>query len=84
MSEWWGGACDFKYEHEKYWPALVGMCVERKKEQMERWRALGGTVGLREWDLKGGGGADKADGEAKVEEAVGKVGEAELAKEAGV
>jgi hypothetical protein len=54
MKEWWGGDCDFVYEHDKYWPALVEMCEERSRAWMERWRALGGTVGLREWDYKGG------------------------------
>jgi hypothetical protein len=28
------------------------MCDERRKQQMERWRELGGTVGLKEWDVK--------------------------------
>jgi hypothetical protein len=54
MKEWWGGDQDFVYNHEMYWPALVQMCERRKKEQMERWRALGGTVGLKEWEVKGG------------------------------
>jgi hypothetical protein len=53
MSEW-GGNCRFVYEHEKYWPALVEMCEERKKGWMETWKSLGGTVGLKEWDYKGG------------------------------
>ncbi|KII85022.1 hypothetical protein PLICRDRAFT_31859 [Plicaturopsis crispa FD-325 SS-3] len=52
VMESWGGTCNFQYEHEQYWPALVAMCAERKKANMERWRALGGTVGLKEWDYK--------------------------------
>jgi len=54
MSESWGGDCDFVYEHDKYWPAFVAMCEERRKGWMETWRELGGTVGLKEWDYKGG------------------------------
>ncbi|CAL1716866.1 unnamed protein product [Somion occarium] len=47
-----GGDVDFVYEHEKYWPALNKMCTERKQRHMERWRQLGGTVGLKEWDTR--------------------------------
>lgn len=54
MTEWWGGDRDFKYEHDKYWPALVEMCDLRRQAQMDKWRELGGTVGLKEWDIKGG------------------------------
>lgn len=54
MKEWWGGDRDFKYEHDKYWPALVQLCDSRRQAQMDKWRELGGTVGLKEWDIKGG------------------------------
>lgn len=57
LSRAWGGSVDLKYEHEKYWPALVDMCTKRKDEQMEVWKQLGGTVGLKEWDVKGGSAA---------------------------
>ena len=53
MTEW-GGDRNFKYEHDKYWPALVEMCDSRRQAQMNKWRELGGTVGLKEWDIKGG------------------------------
>ncbi|KAF8349173.1 CRAL-TRIO domain-containing protein, partial [Amanita rubescens] len=52
MNGSWDGACDFEYEHEKYWPALVSLCEERKKAWLQRWRALGGTIGIKEWDYK--------------------------------
>lgn len=54
MKEWWGGDRDFKYEHDKYWSALVQLCDSRRQAQMDKWRELGGTVGLKEWDIKGG------------------------------
>jgi hypothetical protein len=54
MSESWGGNCDFVYEHDKYWPALVTMCEQRRTEWMENWQALGATVGLKEWEYKKG------------------------------
>jgi hypothetical protein len=50
----WGGSQEFEYVHEKYWPALVELCEMERKVRMDRWRALGGEVGLREWDIKGG------------------------------
>ena len=54
MSQWWGGSCNFEYDHDKYWPALVKMCEERRNEQRKRWTEMGAKVGLREWDFKDG------------------------------
>jgi hypothetical protein len=54
MTQWWGGDRDFEWDHDQYWPALVKMCSERRKEQMERWKKLGAKIGLDEWDIKGG------------------------------
>jgi hypothetical protein len=45
---------DFVYEHEKSWPALVELCNSLRAERKERWHKLGGSVGLSEWDIKGG------------------------------
>ncbi|KAG6813394.1 hypothetical protein H0H92_011371 [Tricholoma furcatifolium] len=53
MSEWWRGDCDFEYVHDKYWPALVKLSASRRESWLEKWRALGGTVGLKEWEYKG-------------------------------
>lgn len=50
----WGGDCEIVYEHEKYWPALLKLVDDRRKDQLERWRTLGGTIGIKEWDYKGG------------------------------
>ncbi|KAF8674135.1 CRAL TRIO protein [Rhizoctonia solani] len=50
----WGGEMDFIYEHEKSWKPLVDLCNNLHTERKERWRKLGGTVGLSEWDIKGG------------------------------
>ncbi|KAG6889288.1 hypothetical protein C0992_005704 [Termitomyces sp. T32_za158] len=55
MSEWWGGDRDFEYVHDKYWPALIELCEFRRKVWLEKWRELGGTVGLKEWEYKSGG-----------------------------
>lgn len=60
-----GGDIKFEYDHETYWPSLIEMAGKRRKEMMERWRTLGGTVGIREWDYKNG------DGQPEPEEVKG-------------
>ena len=52
MKEWWDGDQEFEWDHDKYWPALIKICDERRHSQMERWRQLGAKVGLSEWDFK--------------------------------
>ncbi|EIN09807.1 CRAL/TRIO domain-containing protein [Punctularia strigosozonata HHB-11173 SS5] len=54
MKAHWGGEREFEWEHAKYWPALVSMCEERRARWRERWRKLGGGVGVKEWEYKGG------------------------------
>ncbi|KAJ7158685.1 CRAL-TRIO domain-containing protein [Mycena filopes] len=54
MSQWWGGACNFGYDHDKYWPALVSLCNERTKIWTENWQKMGGKIGLKEEDYKRG------------------------------
>jgi phosphatidylinositol/phosphatidylcholine transfer protein len=56
----WGGNVDFEYKHEKYWKELVRLCETRRNTWLERWRALGGTVGINERDYK-----QKGEGSAK-------------------
>jgi hypothetical protein len=66
MKRCWDGDQDFVYEHDKYWSVLVEMCEARKKAQLERWRTLGGKVGLKEWDYK----FEALDPETKDEKAL--------------
>ncbi|KAF7336683.1 CRAL-TRIO domain-containing protein C23B6.04c [Mycena venus] len=54
MTQWWGGACNFEYEHDKYWPALIALCDERTKAWTAAWQKLGGKVGIKELDYKRG------------------------------
>ncbi|CAK5268408.1 unnamed protein product [Mycena citricolor] len=61
MSEGWGGSYNFEYVHEKYWPALVAMCEERKKLWTETWVKLGGKVGIKEVDYKADVPADNVE-----------------------
>ncbi|KAF7374828.1 CRAL-TRIO domain-containing protein C23B6.04c [Mycena sanguinolenta] len=58
MSQWWGGSCNFEYEHDKYWPALVSLCNERTQKWTATWKKLGGTVGIKESDYKTGDSED--------------------------
>ena len=66
MAEWWGGDRDFQYVHEKYWPALVSMCEAQRQTWMTRWRALGGQVGLKEWDYKAESNQEPLDGSRNI------------------
>lgn len=54
----WGGKCDFVYQHDKYWPMLDKMCENNRMGWMEKWRTLGGKVGVKEWDYKGEASGD--------------------------
>ncbi|KAJ7126916.1 CRAL/TRIO domain-containing protein [Mycena epipterygia] len=67
MSQWWGGGCNFEYEHDKYWPALISLCNERTKLWTATWHKMGGKIGLKESDYKTGA-STSAD---KVAEPVG-------------
>ena len=48
----WSGSAPFTYTHDVYWPALVAMAETRRKDMLRAWRELGGTVGIKEWDVK--------------------------------
>ena len=54
LKKQFGGDREFEYVHEKYWPELLRMSGQRKTMWMEKWRELGGRVGLKEWDFKDG------------------------------
>jgi hypothetical protein len=58
-----GGAVDFEYDHEVYWPALAKLCEEKRQAQRQRWEEAGKKIGESEAYLKG---ADpKSEGEKK-------------------
>ena len=48
------GDLEFEYEHPVYWPALLQLCEERRREQKERWVKAGSHYGESELYLKGG------------------------------
>ncbi|PIL35387.1 hypothetical protein GSI_02113 [Ganoderma sinense ZZ0214-1] len=52
LSEWSGGSAHFQYEHDRYWGPLVRLCAEKREKLWTEWRALGGKIGVREWDVK--------------------------------
>ena len=52
VKENWGGSRTIEYVHEKFWPALLKLTGERREKYKERWRKLGGKIGVKEWDYK--------------------------------
>jgi len=52
IKENWGGDRTVEYVHEKFWPAWLKLTGERREKHKERWRKLGGKVGVKEWDYK--------------------------------
>lgn len=48
----WGGEVEVPYSHDVYWPDLLKLCAERREKKMARWKGLGATVGISEWDLR--------------------------------
>lgn len=48
-----GGDCDFEYDHKTFWPAYLALAREKRERYFRNWKALGGRIGLSEWDLRG-------------------------------
>ncbi|KAI0093095.1 CRAL-TRIO domain-containing protein [Irpex rosettiformis] len=46
------GDVEFEYKHEEYWEELLRMTDKIRERRLEAWRALGGTIGISEWDIK--------------------------------
>ncbi|WWC58486.1 uncharacterized protein I303_101029 [Kwoniella dejecticola CBS 10117] len=48
-----GGDLDIPYDHDSYWPALLNVCLQLRKDEEERWIALGDRqVGREEKQFK--------------------------------
>jgi hypothetical protein len=52
IKENWGGDRTVEYVHEKFWPALLTLTGEMREKHKERWRKLGGKIGVKEWEYK--------------------------------
>ncbi|KAL7625635.1 Phosphatidylinositol transfer protein (PITP) [Parahypoxylon ruwenzoriense] len=52
-AEFAGGELQFEYDHDIYWPALQGVCAERRADRVRRWEAGGKQIGETEDYLKG-------------------------------
>lgn len=50
----WNGTRNFVWSHDKYWSELIQLSERRRKAWRQRWRELGGHVGIKEWDYKRG------------------------------
>jgi len=48
----WGGEREFVWECDRYLNKLVEISGKMKEKRLNKWRELGGEVGLREWDYK--------------------------------
>lgn len=54
MKDSFGGAVDFQYEHETYFPALEKLCAAKKAANFARWVQYGeGRCGLSEAVIRG-------------------------------
>ena len=42
----------FVYNHDEYWPTLLQVAMDKRNRQKATWKALGGTVGISEYDYK--------------------------------
>lgn len=47
-----GGDVDFDYVHEDYWPVMCKIAEKNRKNYMENFERLGGTIGLSEVELR--------------------------------
>ena len=72
IKENWGGDRTVEYVHEKFWPAWLKLTEERREKHKERWRKLGGKIGVKEWDYKVGVSVEDVGekGEEKIETSV--------------
>lgn len=49
-----GGKIEFEYHHKIYWPKMVEMATARRKHAFNRWREMGGQIGLSEYKMHEG------------------------------
>jgi translation initiation factor IF-1 len=47
-----GGEREFVWDCDRYMKKLVEISGKMKEKRLNKWRELGGKVGLREWDYK--------------------------------
>lgn len=47
-----GGERELVWDCDRYLNKLVEISGDMRKKRLDKWRELGGTVGLREWDYK--------------------------------
>lgn len=50
-----GGDCKFEYDHQTFWPEYTKLALEKREMYFSRWKAAGGGIGQREWDLRSSG-----------------------------
>ncbi|KAK9451554.1 CRAL-TRIO domain-containing protein [Limtongia smithiae] len=77
LDAFFGGKSEFEYHHDKYWNAMCDIADGKHKRYMERWKLLGGGVGLSEAALRAETD-EEMEAEVKKVEALEQKAEAEL------
>jgi hypothetical protein len=52
LYDFFGGDCVFEYDHEIFWPEFVKLAEDRRAKFFAKWKAMGGGIGLSEWDIR--------------------------------
>lgn len=55
LADDFGGDLDAKYNHDAYWPRLVELCQQRRREMLARFKSeCNSEIGAPEWVIRGG------------------------------
>lgn len=65
LEDAYGGNVSFaEYDHQSYWfddrTSLTYLALDKRQKYFAKWQSLGGTIGIKEWDYKEGGGSADA------------------------
>ncbi|MCJ1268249.1 hypothetical protein MMC22_008136 [Lobaria immixta] len=73
----YGGEVDFVYDHQAYWPAMLELAANRRREYTANWVRAGKHLGESERFLRGGEeksvGSQNTGGEAAMQQGVNRV-----------
>ncbi|KAH9814015.1 CRAL-TRIO domain-containing protein [Melampsora americana] len=57
-----GGQLEFEYDHETYFPLLIELTAQRRKQMLARYHRIGpNSIGLSEYELRGGKSESSAE-----------------------
>ena len=52
LYELFGGDVKFEYEHAVFWPAYLKLASERRERYINKFKEMGGDIGLSEWNIR--------------------------------